>query len=170
MVIRGHSIIALKGLNEIAQGNALGSVPKKPSPERAKGIINRLLRPFRACLMGDDYPGLRSASTPGYLISPLRGLRAAFIFQSFPRMRESRDTSCKEWIPAFARMTKARRERPSASSGPGLEGNNTEQEWIPAFARMTKARRGALRQAQGPGFLRSVSLSNWPGILNTHIS
>ena len=27
---------------------------------------------------------------------------------SFPRRRESRDTSCKEWIPAFARMTKAR--------------------------------------------------------------
>ena len=100
--------IALKGLNEIAQGNALGKCAKKPSPERAKGVVNRLLRPFRACLMGDEYPGLRSASTPGYLISPLRGLRAAFIFPSFPRRRESRDTSCKEWIPAYARMTKAR--------------------------------------------------------------
>ena len=77
-------------------------MPKKPSPERAKGIINRLLRPFRACLMGDAYPGLRSASTPGYLISPLRGLRATFIF------------------PAFARMTKARcKFDPSTSSGTG---------------------------------------------------
>ena len=34
-----------------------------------------------------DYPGLRSASTPGYLISPLRGLRAAFIFQLSPHSR-----------------------------------------------------------------------------------
>jgi hypothetical protein len=37
VVIRDRSIIALKGKNEIAQGNALGKCPNKtPSPERAK--------------------------------------------------------------------------------------------------------------------------------------
>ena len=41
---------------------------------------------------------LRKAQGPGY-----GGSRP-----SFPRRRESRDTSCKEWIPAFARMTKGR--------------------------------------------------------------
>jgi len=36
VVIRDRSIIALKGQNEIAQGNALGKWPNKiPSPERA---------------------------------------------------------------------------------------------------------------------------------------
>jgi hypothetical protein len=66
-------------------------------------------------------------------------------------------------------MMRVKKTDPPSAVG-GLEGNNTEQEWIPAYARMTKARRGALRQAQGPGFLRSVSLSNCPGILNTDIS
>ena len=41
---------------------------------------------------------LRQAQGPGYGDSR----------PSFPRRRESRDTSCKEWIPAYARMTKAR--------------------------------------------------------------
>jgi hypothetical protein len=48
---------------------------------------------------------------------------------------------------------------PSASSGPGFF---TVSEPVEL--------RGALRQAQGPGFLRSVSLSNWPGIFNNHLS
>ena len=39
---------------------------------------------------------LRQAQGPGY-----GGYRP-----SFPRRRESIETSCKEWIPAFARMTK----------------------------------------------------------------
>ena len=53
---------ALKGRNEIAQGNALGeSRHKTPSPERAKDLGCWLFRPFRAYLMDDCYPGLRSA-------------------------------------------------------------------------------------------------------------
>jgi hypothetical protein len=51
---------------------------------------------------------LRKAQGPGY-----GGSRP-----SFPRMRDSRDKSCKEWIPAFARMTKG--WAPSTSSGTGL--------------------------------------------------
>jgi len=71
----GMPIFALKGQNEIAQGNALGKWPNKtPSPERAKGVVKWLLRPFRAYLMGDLLPGVTLRSTPGYLISPLRGL------------------------------------------------------------------------------------------------
>jgi hypothetical protein len=44
-------------------------------PERAKGVVKWLLRPFRAFLLGDLLPGVPLHSTPGYLISPLRGLR-----------------------------------------------------------------------------------------------
>jgi len=82
--------IALKGPNEIAQGNALGNRAKKPSPERAKGVVKWLLRPFRAFLMGDLLPGVALHSTPGYLISPFQGLRSklicpAFLFQLFSR-------------------------------------------------------------------------------------
>ena len=75
--IKACIAIALKGLNEIAQGNALGKWhTKTPSPERAKGVVKWLLRPFRAFLMGDLLPGVALRSTPGYLISPLRGLRS----------------------------------------------------------------------------------------------
>ncbi len=66
---------ALKGQNEIAQGNALGKWPNKTlSPERAKGFGILLSRPFRAYLMGDLLPGVALRFTPGYHISPLRGL------------------------------------------------------------------------------------------------
>jgi len=55
--VNACNAIALKGQNEIAQGNALGKWhTKTPSPERAKGVVKWLLRPFRAYLMG-----LRSA-------------------------------------------------------------------------------------------------------------
>ncbi|RLS26661.1 MAG: hypothetical protein DWH70_02430 [Planctomycetota bacterium] len=65
----------LKGQNVIAQGNALGKWPNKTlSPERAKGFGIRLLRPLRASLMGDLLPGVAPRFTPGYHISPLRGL------------------------------------------------------------------------------------------------
>ena len=65
----------LKGQNVIAQGNALGKWPNKTlSPERVKGFGIRLLRPFRASLMGDLLPGVAPRFTPGYHISPLRGL------------------------------------------------------------------------------------------------
>ena len=67
--------IALKGLNEIAQGSALGKWhTKTPSPERAKGVVKWLLRPFRAYWMGNLLPGVALRFNPGYLISPLRDL------------------------------------------------------------------------------------------------
>jgi len=58
-------------------------------PERAKGVV-KPLRPFRACLLGDWLPGVALRSTPGYHISPLRGLRSkliclALLFQLFSR-------------------------------------------------------------------------------------
>jgi hypothetical protein len=102
--IKACIAIALKGLNEKAQGNALGKGhTKTPSPERAKGVVKWLLRPFRAFLMGDLLPGVALRSTPGYLISPLRGLRStarhcqlrvcgvpffAFNIHGFPPTRE----------------------------------------------------------------------------------
>ena len=47
----------------------------------------------------DKRPGpLRQAQGPGYGDSR----------PSFPRRRESIETSCQKWIPAFARMTKVR--------------------------------------------------------------
>ena len=47
----------------------------------------------------DKRPGpLRQAQGPGYGDSR----------PSFPRRRESIETSCKEWIPTYARMTKVR--------------------------------------------------------------
>ena len=71
----GMPAFALKGQNVIAQGNALGKCPNKTfSPERAKGFDIWLLRPFRAYLMGDLLPGVALRFTPGYHISPLRGL------------------------------------------------------------------------------------------------
>ena len=58
--------IALKGQQEIAQGNALGKWhTKTPSPERAKGVIKWLLRPFRAYLIGDLLPGVCAPLYPG---------------------------------------------------------------------------------------------------------
>ena len=92
--IKACIAIALKGLNEKAQGNALGKWhTKTPSPERAKGVVKWLLRPFRAFLLGDLVPGVALRSTPGYLISPLRGLRSkliitALMFPLFLRMRK----------------------------------------------------------------------------------
>jgi hypothetical protein len=67
----------------------------------------------------------------------------------------------KELLPRRRKERKAIKGagRPSASSGTGLF---TVSEPVEL--------RVALRQAQGPGFLRSVSLSNWRGILNNHIS
>ena len=57
---------ALKGRNEIAQGNALGKWHTKTlSPQRAKGAVKWLLRPFRAFLMGDLVPGVALRFHPG---------------------------------------------------------------------------------------------------------
>ena len=128
---------ALKGQNEIAQGNALGKWhTKTPSPERAKGVDKWLLRPFRAYLMWDLLPGVALRSTPGYLISPLRGLRA--IAHHSRKSVESMDIKCQEWNSAYAKLTKAAKVTNSREAGPfgKLRGR---------FPFST-----ALRQAQGP--------------------
>ena len=39
VVIRGRSIIALKGLNEIAQGNALGMCAKKSKALKGRKVL-----------------------------------------------------------------------------------------------------------------------------------
>ena len=39
VIIRGHSIIALKGLNEIAQGNALGMCAKKSQALKGRKVL-----------------------------------------------------------------------------------------------------------------------------------
>ena len=108
---------ALKGQNEIAQGNALGKWhTKTPSPERAKGVVKWLLRPFRAFLMGDLLPGVALRSTPGYLISPLRGLRSTA--RHSRKCVESMDIKCQEWNSAYAKLTKAARVTNTREAGP----------------------------------------------------
>ena len=104
MVIRDRSIIALKGQNVIAQGNALGKWPNKTlSPERAKGFGIRLLRPFRAYLMGDLLPGVALRFTPGYHISPLRGLgttaRHSPRKRGNPRILKAKNGPRIRWAP-----------------------------------------------------------------------
>ena len=52
--------IALKGPNEIAQGNALGNSTKNQVLKGRKAFLNHCA-PSGLFLMGDDYPGLRFA-------------------------------------------------------------------------------------------------------------
>jgi len=65
VVIRNRSIIALKGQNEIAQGNALGKWPIKPPAlkGRKSSVADYLIiAPLQGLFYGGNgYPGLRFA-------------------------------------------------------------------------------------------------------------
>ena len=67
--------------------------------------------------MGDLLPGVALRFTPGYHISPLRGLRTNA--RHSQRCLESMDIKSQRWNSAYAKLTKAVRA-PSTGSGTGV--------------------------------------------------
>ena len=65
--------------------------------------------------MGDLLPGVALRSTPGYLISPLRGLRSTA--RHSRKCVESMDIKCQEWNSAYAKLTKAARVTNTREAG-----------------------------------------------------
>ena len=66
--------------------------------------------------MGDLLPGVALRFTPGYLISPLRGLRSTA--RHSRKCVESMDIKCQEWNSAYAKLTKAARVTNTREAGP----------------------------------------------------
>jgi len=112
--LRG-ACIALKGQNEIAQGNALGKWPNKtPSPERATYTalgtqsiaLASLNSPFQGLFDGEWLPGVALRLTPGYpyfaplglksrkKVAPFNKLRDRSSFDTVSELAELADISC----------------------------------------------------------------------------